>query len=143
LETDGGNYPLWLVLFNAMAIVLLDVVRNFLVNQGHLAGYQNYLNVRTALVGMVFEKMMRLSSSAQCSTPAGIITNYISVDIQHNKNFWYEMQFFVFCPLMVRSHSVVRAILFADFKRNLLPFNHHWLSEYCEWVFDSDRIYGF
>lgn len=44
---------------------------------------------------------MKLSPSVQTETPLGVITNHISVDILHTKNFWYELQYFIFCPLMI------------------------------------------
>lgn len=52
---------------------------------------------------MVFDKMMRLSAKEQCETPIGVISNHISVDIQHNKQFWYDLQFVIYSPFMISS----------------------------------------
>lgn len=41
----------------ALSIVIIDAVRNLLFAQSCLAGYQTFLNVRTALISMVFDKV--------------------------------------------------------------------------------------
>jgi hypothetical protein len=101
LVTATGDYPFWLMIMCALSIVIIDALRNLLFAQACLAGFQTFLNVRSALISMVFDKMMQLSPSVQTETSLGVITNHISVDILHQKRFWYELQFFVFCPLMV------------------------------------------
>jgi ATP-binding cassette subfamily C (CFTR/MRP) protein 1 len=47
--------------------------------------------------------MMRLSAKDQSNISLGTITNFISVDIQHNRSFWCELQCLIFCPLMISS----------------------------------------
>ena len=75
------------------------MIRNLFWVQTCLAGFQTYLNVRTTLMSLVYEKMMKLPATDD--TSLGKITNFISVDIQHNKNFWYDINFLLYCPLMI------------------------------------------
>lgn len=65
--------------------------------------------------------MMRISAKEQSEISFGTITNFISVDIQHNKNFWCELQFFIFCPLMI-SCSIIFLSFEVGFKNTYLGF---------------------
>ncbi|KAI6237776.1 hypothetical protein M3Y95_00300500 [Aphelenchoides besseyi] len=99
LEIASGDYPWWLTLVPALGILITDVVKNLALMQLFFKGFIAYYSVRTALISLIFDKMMRLSPSAQTNTATGIILGHITVDVIHSRQFWAELRDFIYCPI--------------------------------------------
>ncbi|KAI6177791.1 Multidrug resistance-associated protein 1 isoform X1 [Aphelenchoides bicaudatus] len=98
LEFATGNYPNWLAIFPAVALVVNDLAKNLAIMQLNLHGNLAFYKIRTAMASLIFNKMLRLSPSAQTNTATGVIINYINVDVGHSKKFWAWINEFVYCP---------------------------------------------
>ncbi|KAI6220946.1 Multidrug resistance-associated protein 1 isoform X4 [Aphelenchoides fujianensis] len=101
LEIAAGDYPWWLGIGLALLLLITDFAKNQSLMQCWTKGGMAFYTIRTALISMVFDKMMRLSPAAQTNTATGVILNYITVDVVHSRHFWSELQNFIYCPLVL------------------------------------------
>ncbi|KAI6185629.1 Multidrug resistance-associated protein 1-like isoform X1 [Aphelenchoides besseyi] len=81
LEIVSGDYPWWLTLVPAFGLLITDIIKNLALIQLFFKGFIAYYSVRSALISLIFDKMMRLSPSAQTNTATGVILNHITVDM--------------------------------------------------------------
>lgn len=59
LEFCSGNYPSWLAVFPAVALVVTDLAKNLALMQLYLHGNLAFYNVRTALTALIFDKVSK------------------------------------------------------------------------------------
>ncbi|KAI6211800.1 Multidrug resistance-associated protein 1 isoform X4 [Aphelenchoides besseyi] len=106
IEISSGDYPWWLAIAPAVGLLLTDIIKNLGDMQMFLKGNLAFYTIRSALISMIFEKMMRLSPSAQTNTATGVIMNYITVDVIRSRAFWSELRDFIFCPIVMTISSI-------------------------------------
>ncbi|KAI6198949.1 Multidrug resistance-associated protein [Aphelenchoides besseyi] len=101
LAIASGDYPYWLAFVPAVGLIVIDIVDNLCLSQLYLKGNLAYYSVRTTLISLIFDKMMRLSPSTQTNTATGVILNHITVDVQHSHDFWSDFRMFFYCPIVI------------------------------------------
>jgi hypothetical protein len=50
----------WLAVFPAVALVVTDLLKNTALMQIYIEGSMTFFNIRTALIGLVFDKVVLL-----------------------------------------------------------------------------------
>ncbi|KAF7634059.1 hypothetical protein Mgra_00006584 [Meloidogyne graminicola] len=65
------------------------------------ASFRSYLNLRSVLTTLIFDKMIRLSPSGYIKYSVGEIQNYLNNDVFHIRCIFFDVCDFINCPLTV------------------------------------------
>lgn len=79
---NGSRDPLWRGIFFAVLLFLTAIVQTLLMGQYFKRVFVVGVRVRTALVGAIYKKALRLSNAARKESTVGEIVNLMAVDAQ-------------------------------------------------------------
>ncbi|KAI1710035.1 ABC transporter transmembrane region domain-containing protein [Ditylenchus destructor] len=100
VDSVGNSKPLWFSVTALVCMTAIDISSKALCARRDLMSFISFCNIRLALITAIFNKMLRLSSSAKSRYSAGEIINIITTDVDRVRNFWSDIYDVIYSPLM-------------------------------------------
>lgn len=82
VSAENNKDPLWHGIFYAVLLFVVALIQTLFLSQYFQRMFLVSLRIRTALVGAIYKKALRLSNTARKESTVGEIVNLMSVDAQ-------------------------------------------------------------
>uniref|UniRef100_A0A914CXJ8 Uncharacterized protein n=2 Tax=Acrobeloides nanus TaxID=290746 RepID=A0A914CXJ8_9BILA len=96
IDSVTNHQPFW---FSVLIVVLMFITRvlnECLFTKRDLYGLEAYMNAKTVLMNIIFDKMLKISPAARAKTSAGEFVNLITTDVERIRYYWYNLSDFVY-----------------------------------------------
>ncbi|SCW00940.1 LAFE_0D01508g1_1 [Lachancea fermentati] len=100
-QDEIQNYPPLNGFFIALGLFSMSIVRTLLSNQFFIMIFEAGMSIRGALMAMIYEKSLKLSSGAREGKTAGDILNLMSVDVFRIQRFFENSQVMIGSPIQL------------------------------------------
>ena len=98
---NPNENPLWHGIFYAVLLFIVAIIQTLLNAQCFQRLIMIGLRIRTATVGAMYRKALRLSNTARKESTVGEIVNLMAVDAQHLMDLTSFLHMLWSCPLQI------------------------------------------